>query len=253
MSGTADSTRPGPLRFAVIAAGEGSRLRAEGVSSPKPLLEIGGVPLIERLVQIAERAGAAGVSLIVNEESPAVVDYLERRPWRVPHDLLVRSTPSSLHSLVAMAPTLRGGPFCLFTVDTVFREPELRSYLAHAAGRRNVLGTLAVTDFVHDEKPLCARLDGSGRILALEDVRGAAPWVTAGVYRFNPPAMDEIQAALDAGNVRLRNALRFLLARGHVLDSYRFSRVVDVDHVSDIALAEQLVEEERAALMQGEC
>ena len=40
------------MKFAIIAAGEGSRLAQEGITTPKPLIEIQGVPMIERLVKI---------------------------------------------------------------------------------------------------------------------------------------------------------------------------------------------------------
>ena len=40
------------MKFAIIAAGEGSRLAREGVDLPKPLVTVGGEPMIERLARI---------------------------------------------------------------------------------------------------------------------------------------------------------------------------------------------------------
>ena len=40
------------MKFAVIAAGEGSRLAEEGVKHPKPLVELHGEAMIARLVRI---------------------------------------------------------------------------------------------------------------------------------------------------------------------------------------------------------
>ena len=40
------------MKFAVIAAGDGSRLASEGVSVPKPLAEVKGEKLIDRLIRI---------------------------------------------------------------------------------------------------------------------------------------------------------------------------------------------------------
>ena len=37
------------MKFGIIAAGEGSRLSSEGIGSPKPLVEVGGEKLIDRL------------------------------------------------------------------------------------------------------------------------------------------------------------------------------------------------------------
>ena len=40
------------MKFAIIAAGEGSRLQQEGVALPKPLVHVGGEALIDRLFRI---------------------------------------------------------------------------------------------------------------------------------------------------------------------------------------------------------
>ena len=49
------------MNYAIIAAGEGSRLAAEGVDAPKPLVKIGGETLLERLVGIFLRCGAESI------------------------------------------------------------------------------------------------------------------------------------------------------------------------------------------------
>ena len=43
------------MKFAIIAAGEGSRLSQEGVTLPKPLVRIGGEAMIDRLLRIFGR------------------------------------------------------------------------------------------------------------------------------------------------------------------------------------------------------
>ena len=40
------------MDYAIIAAGEGSRLAQEGVKWPKPLVRLNGVALIDRLIDI---------------------------------------------------------------------------------------------------------------------------------------------------------------------------------------------------------
>ena len=44
-------------------------------------------------------------------------------------DLVVKSTPSSMHSFFELAPSLEGSDFCLTTVDTIFREKEFSDYI----------------------------------------------------------------------------------------------------------------------------
>ena len=40
------------MRYAIIAAGEGSRLAAEGIAEPKPLVKVGGEALIDRMIRV---------------------------------------------------------------------------------------------------------------------------------------------------------------------------------------------------------
>ena len=40
------------MRYAIIAAGEGSRLTQEGIAVPKPLVKIKEETLIDRLIRI---------------------------------------------------------------------------------------------------------------------------------------------------------------------------------------------------------
>ena len=57
------------MNYAIIAAGEGSRLRQEGFKSVKPLVEVCGEHLIERLIRIFKSNDAEQISVIINEES----------------------------------------------------------------------------------------------------------------------------------------------------------------------------------------
>ena len=117
------------MKFAIIAAGEGSRLANEGVEKPKPLVELQGVPIIERLIRIFERNGASSINIIVNEQQPETVEYLRSIKAACPINIVVKSTPSSMHSMHALSHLLRGEKFCLTTVDTLFHEEEFARYI----------------------------------------------------------------------------------------------------------------------------
>ena len=60
------------MRYAIIAAGEGSRLTQEGVALPKPLVEVGGESLILRLLRIFMVHGATEICVICNDRTPLV-------------------------------------------------------------------------------------------------------------------------------------------------------------------------------------
>ena len=88
------------MNFGIIAAGEGSRLVEEGVAYPKPLVPLGGRPMIGRLIDILIKNGAEKIAVIVNEEMKEVQEYLFSLKETLPVELriVVKSTPSSMHS-----------------------------------------------------------------------------------------------------------------------------------------------------------
>ena len=60
------------MNYAIIAAGEGSRLQQEGVALPKPLVTLGGTPMIKRLIDIFMDCEPESLSIIVNEQRTQV-------------------------------------------------------------------------------------------------------------------------------------------------------------------------------------
>ena len=233
------------MKFAIIAAGEGLRLKDEGITVPKPLVKICGVPLIERLIRIARVNGATMVHIILNSQMGEVKDYIESIDFGLAVDCQLLSTPSSMHTLFALEPQLCHEPFCLTTVDSVFREDEFHAFLASARRVRDVDGVLAVTDFIDDEKPLCVKIDDKNRIIEFSDSKENLSWATGGIYYFSPEIFNERILALECGISRLRNFLRMLLERGYNLTAYPFSKIIDVDHASDILAAEKFLNDSR--------
>jgi len=232
----------------IIAAGDGSRLKSEGISTPKPLVEVGGIPIIGRLLRSLSNAGINSVRCIINEDSTEVRDYVESLLLPIPVSFLVKSTPSSMHSLFELAPRLRNERFLLTTVDSIFSEEDLRKFLAAAgddgpgaAGAGVPDGILAVTDYIDDENPLYVETNSDGRITSFPK-SGGSRWVTGGLYIFQPRIFDEIPKAQEQGIERLRNFLAHLVRSGYDLRTHPFSRIVDIDHVRDIRTAERMLD-----------
>lgn len=236
------------MNFGIIAAGEGSRLQQEGVSFPKPLVRIGGTPMIRRLIDIFSRCGAGSVAVIVNERMSEVADFLEiirEEILPVRLEMIVKSTPSSMHSFWHLSSMLRGkGRFIVTTVDTVFRPDEFEGYVkAYDDAPETVDGMMAVTPFIDDEKPLYVETDAADRIVAFRD----EPWpgvrfVSGGIYGLSDKAVDVLDECVRKGVSRMRNYQRALLEAGLDIKAYSIPKIVDVDHASDIATAESFLE-----------
>lgn len=230
------------MNYAIIAAGEGSRLVQEGVQLPKPLVQLNGTPMIQRLIDIFLRCNAESISVIVNEQMTRVREYLEQLKLPVPLHLIVKSTPSSMHSFYEVSRNFKFGKFCLTTVDTIFREDEFCRYVEAFEADRTMDGYMAVTSFIDDEKPLYIDVDSDLRITAFKD----SPWdgvkyISGGVYGLTAPALAVLERCMEQGVSRMRNYQRALVESGLNLRAYPFDKIIDVDHAGDIAVAEQFI------------
>ena len=236
------------MNFGIIAAGEGSRLASEGVSLPKPLARIQGRPMIGRLISIFESLGAGRVSVIVNEQMTEVAGYVRSLApsLKCGLDLVVKSTPSSMHSFHELGSLLRGrGRFVLTTVDTIFRESDFRRYVeSFAAAPASVQGMMAVTRYIDDEKPLYVETGADMDVTAFRDEPWpGAEYISGGIYGLDSRAVDVLDECLEAGVSRMRNYQRALVKAGLRLKAFDMGKILDVDHAADIAKADEYLKE----------
>lgn len=233
------------MNFAIIAAGEGSRLQQEGVATPKPLVELNGQPMIGRLIDIFVNCGAECISVIVNEEMTEVRKYLEDLALELPVELrlVVKSTPSSMHSFYEVSRVLPEGRFILTTVDTIFHEDDFRKYVeAFETEPEEVDGLMAVTSYIDDEKPLYVDVNADMRITAFNDTPSEnAKYISGGIYGLDHSAIDVLNRCINTGVSRMRNFQRALVAEGLNLHAWDMGKIIDVDHQSDIEKAQQLI------------
>ena len=232
------------MNYAIIAAGEGSRLAQEGVAKPKPLVELSGEPMIGRLISIFLRCNAESISIIVNEHMTEVREYLESLKLPVPLNLVVKTTPSSMHSFYELSRVMKPGKFCLTTVDTIFREPDFARYIAAFEADTENDGMMAVTPFIDDEKPLYVETDDQMNIVAFRDAAwDGAKYVSGGIYALNEKSFGVVKECIDNGVSRMRNFQRALVSSGLKLKAYSIDKIIDVDHAEDIATAQKFISE----------
>jgi NDP-sugar pyrophosphorylase family protein len=227
----------GSVRGGIIAAGEGSRLRRDGFTAPKPLVEVAGLPLIGAVLRNFVAAGITSVTIIVNEAERECVEWVRARFPALDADFIVKTTASSLESFREVTGRGPAGPMLVSTVDAWCAAEDFVRFVAQAARRPDDATVLAVTPFVSDEKPLWVTRGAGGRVEAFGDARGGL--VTAGMYRVSDRAR-RVDSAPPLG--RLREYLGWLLAGGEPMYGEVIETVVDVDRAEDVASAEALAD-----------
>ena len=218
-------------------------MASEGVAKPKPLVELQGVPLIERLIRIFARNGASSINIIVNEQQPETVEFIKSLEVGCPINIVIKSTPSSMHSMHALSHLLRGEKFCLTTVDTLFREDEFANYIKKFEEYEGD-GIMAVTDYIDDEKPLYIATDEKMEITAFCDKpTPETHYISGGIYGLSPKALDILDICMNDGIHRMRNFQRRLVKSGMKLKAFPLGKIIDIDHAEDIIKAEEFIAE----------
>lgn len=228
------------MKFAILAAGEGSRLAQEGVELPKPLVKLNGEAMIDRLIRIFNECGAEEIVIITNNLTPLTQNHLrllQESDKKI--RLIVKTTPSSMHSFYELMPHLGKGKFCLTTVDTIFREDEFKQYIQQFEAFDGD-GLFAVTDYIDDEKPLYIATDAEMNITAFHDSEPQT-YISGGIYCLTDAAFPVLNKCIEEGKSRMRNFQRQLVYDGLHLKAYPFSKILDVDHASDIIKAEEFL------------
>jgi len=235
----------------IIAAGLGQRLGG----GPKALIPVGGRRLIDLVIEGLIDAGVGRLTCIVNSSSREVSQHVARTFPQLPVDWIVRDTPTSMHSFLAVLETLAaagGAGHLLTTVDSVCPPGTARRFVERAAAIPGADLVLGVTTTIDDEKPLYAiprenvappLADAPPfEVAALSSSAGASPFVTAGFYWVTPGLLAQREHALAANFTALRQFLGHLLQRGRRCWAVPLPQIIDVDRPADVRQAERLLE-----------
>jgi len=214
----------------ILAGGLGSRLAADGVPEPKPLMRVGGRPQLLRLCETLEALGCETVTCMVREGVPtsALGDARGRR-------VVSCATPSSLHTLALGLAAVPEGPVFCTMVDTVMPWDSWRAvWTASAAALAGeALAVLAVAPPPErDPDALLVRVDQAGWITAIG--AGGSSLATAGVYGLSPAVRPLAVRAVGRGVQRMRGFLADLAGGPSRLRAIPVARALDLDRRADL-------------------
>ncbi len=204
-----------PSRLVVLASGMGSRLRAK--AGPKPLVELGGISLVERALAAAREAGFDDVVVVTGHRAEQidrhVLEVSRRRGIAV---TLVRNARyREGNGLSALAARDRVGcePFALVMADHVF-SPSLVQRLKQASVEMSEilvavdprLGRAAAVDPGDAMKVRIA----DGEIRAIGKQLTVYDAFDVGAFVCGPALFDAIETAVAAGDSSLAGAIQVL-------------------------------------------
>ena len=230
------------MHYAIIAAGEGSRLAQEGVALPKPRVRLDDRPMLGRLIDIFASYKAESISVIANARMPEVCSYLRELSLRMPILRVVEaSTPSSMHSLREVTRHIPSGKIIATTVDTIFIPDDFYRYAEAFDAENDADAFMGVTDYIDDEKPLYVTTDSKLDITGFHDTDQGGKYISGGIYGLTHKAVALLAPCIDSGMSRMRNYQRALVDNGLRVKAFPFGKIIDVDHAEDIEKARRFL------------
>jgi len=200
---------------AILCGGRGTRLQERTSSIPKPMVEIGGRPILWHVIQIYLAQGFDRFLLLTGYRGEQIERFVTESDWPDGIELTCldtgADTPTGGRVHHARA-TLGAEDFCLTYADGV-ADVDLAALLADHAGS----GATATMTVVQPELPFgVAQLGGDGRVCGFTEKPRSEHWINGGFFCCTAELFD----VLHADSVLERQPLEGLAAAG-ALRAYR--------------------------------
>jgi glucose-1-phosphate cytidylyltransferase len=176
----------------ILCGGRGTRLQEHTQSIPKPLVEIGGQPIVWHVIQIYAAQGLRSFWLCTGYKGHLIEEYVNSREW--PENVEVHcvdtgeDTPTG--GRIRQAGELLGDrAFCATYADGV-ADIDIRALIEFHRSH----GDLATVTVVRPELQFgIAELDGDGRIRGFHEKPRSEHWVNGGFFCFEPGALGYVE------------------------------------------------------------
>jgi dTDP-glucose pyrophosphorylase len=223
-----------PNLMVIMAGGQGRRLRPQTESCPKPLIAVGGKPMLEHIIERARAEGFSQFVLAIHYLGAMIEDYFDDgRRWQVQIRYLREPVPLGTAGALALLEPRPPVPLVISNGDvlTDIRYAELLDF--HC--RHGAAATMAVR--LHEwQHPFGVVRSKGVDIIGFEEKPISRSHVNAGIYVLDPPALDVLKAGEPCDMPTLFNRLQERSARTIVYPMHE--PWLDVGRVADLERAQ---------------
>jgi glucose-1-phosphate cytidylyltransferase len=178
----------------ILCGGRGTRLQEHTQAIPKPLVEIGGMPILWHVIQLYAVQGFRRFLLATGYKGELIERFVEDHPW--PEGVVVSCIDTGLETqtggrIARVAGELAGESlFCATYADGV-ADIDLDSLLDFHVGH----GAAATMTVVRPELQFgVTELDGEGRVTGFREKPRSEHWINGGFFCFAARALEYIEA-----------------------------------------------------------
>jgi glucose-1-phosphate cytidylyltransferase len=177
----------------ILCGGRGTRLRERTQEIPKPLVEIGGLPIVWHVIQLYAVQGFRRFLLATGYKGEQIERFAAETNW--PQGVDVQCIDTGLDTptggrIKLLNERLKDGPFCATYADGVARV-DLSELLAfHTAHRCLATMTVVRPQLQFGVTELDAR---DGRVRGFHEKPRSEHWINGGFFCFEPGVLDYLE------------------------------------------------------------
>jgi len=175
----------------VMAGGEGTRLRPLTETIPKPMVDINGVPLLERQIHKLKKAGIQKIFISVNYLKQIIIDHFgDGSDYGVEGQYLHEDKKlGTAGALALMSDFQKSGPIIVLNGDVLTTSDFVHLYHFHVEHRSTI--TISAIDY-HVEIPYGVIASEGVSVVKLLEKPSQRFFCNAGIYALSPSALGHV-------------------------------------------------------------
>jgi NDP-sugar pyrophosphorylase family protein len=206
----------------ILAAGRGTRMQDLTIAAPKPMLNAGGRPILERLLDRLIEAGYSEALIVTGYRAESIEDYF--RDYRFPLHFLRQAPIDGTATAALLARQFVGHDDFLLTFGDILADaPCYRQILDRLRREPGAEAVLGVRDVEDPYRGAAVYVDEDGKVTCIVEKppRGESTtrWNSAGIYAVRASLFAELERAPKSsrGEYELTSAISQSIESGKLL------------------------------------
>lgn len=181
----------------ILCGGKGTRLKSLTKDTPKPLVEVSGVPLLDRTIRLLAAHGVEKVLLLAGHLSEKIIrHYSEGKAYGIEVEIFVEDTPLGTAGALTLVKDKLEEDFFIFYGDIFIDFDVSRLREAHLASEAGTVATLMIRQSDHPWDSHLVDIDPHGMVQEFihtkEEGRLYKNWGNAAIYACNKSIVEFI-------------------------------------------------------------